>query len=168
MSYYEIPVAVYRKNQGITSRVIKSSSELVPGDIFEIPEQKLMPCDAILLNGSCIMNESMLIGESLPILKSPIPRTSIKFNPKEDKQHILYAGTHSIQVRGGLDKPALAMVISTGFGTVKGDLIRSMLYPRSTDFEFYHDSFKFIIMLTILAIIGNYPDLDAYGYRNPY
>lgn len=43
--------------------------ELVPGDIVEIPENCLMPCDFILLNGQCIMNEAMLTGESIPVIK---------------------------------------------------------------------------------------------------
>lgn len=33
----------------------------------------MMPCDALMLNGSCIMNESMLTGESIPVFKSPVP-----------------------------------------------------------------------------------------------
>lgn len=31
-----------------------------------------MPCDIILLNGSCIVNESILTGESIPILKNEL------------------------------------------------------------------------------------------------
>jgi len=32
-----------------------------------------MPCDIILLNGSVVMNEAMLTGESIPVLKSALP-----------------------------------------------------------------------------------------------
>lgn len=46
------------------------SSELVPGDIIEIPEQTLIPCDLALFSGSCIVNESMLTGESVPVIKT--------------------------------------------------------------------------------------------------
>lgn len=45
-----------------------SSLDLVPGDIIEIPEHEYMPCDIILLNGTAVMNESMLTGESVSII----------------------------------------------------------------------------------------------------
>lgn len=42
-----------------------SSSELVPGDVYEVTDPVLsqFPCDSILLSGDCIVNESMLTGE---------------------------------------------------------------------------------------------------------
>ena len=41
-----------------------SSAELVPGDIIELPRhQGLVICDAVLLTGHCILNESMLTGK---------------------------------------------------------------------------------------------------------
>lgn len=39
------------------------STNLVPGDIMLIPSNgTIMPCDAVLLSGTCIVNESMLTG----------------------------------------------------------------------------------------------------------
>jgi P-type E1-E2 ATPase len=44
-----------------------SSSELVPGDVYEVTDPVLtqFPCDSLLLSGDCIVNESMLTGKSL-------------------------------------------------------------------------------------------------------
>jgi len=41
------------------------SSELVPGDVYEVTDPALtqFPCDSILLAGDCIVNESMLTGK---------------------------------------------------------------------------------------------------------
>lgn len=45
-----------------------SSKELVPGDLIELPKhQTTLVCDAVLLTGQCILNESMLTGEILYI-----------------------------------------------------------------------------------------------------
>lgn len=43
-----------------------STSLLVPGEIIIIPKSGcVMPCDAVLLNGLCIVNEAMLTGNNL-------------------------------------------------------------------------------------------------------
>lgn len=49
------------------------SEHLVPGDVVVIPPQGcMMQCDAVLLQGNCIVNESMLTGESVPVTKTAI------------------------------------------------------------------------------------------------
>lgn len=41
-----------------------NTKDLVPGDILVIPRTGcVMPCDAILLTGNCIVNESSLTGK---------------------------------------------------------------------------------------------------------
>lgn len=46
------------------------SLQLVVGDILIIPRHGCtLQCDAVLLNGTVIVNESMLTGESVPITK---------------------------------------------------------------------------------------------------
>ncbi len=35
------------------------SNDLVPGDVFEVdPSMTVVPCDALLTNGECVINES--------------------------------------------------------------------------------------------------------------
>ena len=48
-----------------------SSKELVPGDLILLPTNGgyMMECDAVLIEGTCVVNESMLTGESIPITK---------------------------------------------------------------------------------------------------
>ena len=55
-AHYEVDVSVLRFEEGgetpkLTARNI-SSSNLVPGDIIEIPCNKKMPCDIVLLTGT--------------------------------------------------------------------------------------------------------------------
>lgn len=48
------------------------STDLVPGDLMVIPSNgTIMPCDAVLVSGTCIVNESMLTGENKNEKSSP-------------------------------------------------------------------------------------------------
>ena len=69
---------------------------MVPGDVIEIPENVTMPCDCTLLTGSCIVNESMLTGESIPVLKNNLPFTDDVYDPEVDSKFTLYGGTKVI------------------------------------------------------------------------
>ena len=55
------------------------SSELVPGDVYEVSDPALaqFPSDSLLLAGDCIVNESMLTGESVPVSKIPVTEESL-------------------------------------------------------------------------------------------
>ena len=56
-----------------------SSVELVPGDVVLLPTTGgvMMECDAVLVEGTCVVNESMLTGESIPITKVFTKRKNI-------------------------------------------------------------------------------------------
>jgi cation-transporting P-type ATPase 13A2 len=59
-----------------------------------------------------------------------------------------------VQTRSYDNKKVLAVVIRTGFSTSKGDLIRSILFPKPMGFKFYKDSLKFICFLFLVAAVG--------------
>ena len=93
MADYTCQVGVKRYGSDIKEI---NSLDLVPGDLIKIPEQTVLPCDLILLSGSCIVNESMLTGESVPVFKNSIPFTNQKFNISEDAKYVLFGGTKVI------------------------------------------------------------------------
>jgi cation-transporting ATPase 13A3/4/5 len=127
----------------------------VPGDLFELPEDNAtMPCDALLISGSVIVNESVLTGESTPIIKSHIPNSTEKFNKKKHSKYIIYSGTKIIQTRNIRGNKVMGLVISTGFNTEKGSLVRSILFPKGENFKFKVESIKYIIFMGILSNIG--------------
>jgi cation-transporting ATPase 13A3/4/5 len=161
MAEFKSYVFVYR-NQNLHNKLKIDSLELVPGDIIEVPEDENMPCDAILLNGTCIMNEAMLTGESIPVTKNALPEGSEQLFTKDEKSYILFAGTKCMQARFFNQKPVLALVTRTGFTTVKGELIRTMLFPKASNFKFYYDSFMFIGILAIMALVGFAIDLPFF------
>lgn len=43
-----------------------SSVGLVPGDVIIVQPECIMECDAVLMSGSCVVNESMLTGTYFP------------------------------------------------------------------------------------------------------
>ncbi|XP_077371234.1 polyamine-transporting ATPase 13A2 isoform X2 [Festucalex cinctus] len=134
-----------------------SSVELVPGDCICLPKDGLlMPCDAALLAGECLINEGMLTGESVPVLKTPLMDSERKYSSDTERKHTLFCGTQIIRAKGGGpgDAGAVAVVTGTGFFTAKGNLVSSILYPQPTNFRFYRDAAKFLIILGFLAFIG--------------
>lgn len=74
-----------RRNNGEFESV--SSSELVPGDVIELPRhQGTVVCDAVLLTGHCIVNESMLTGTyNLLLLKNHFCIVNNLFFQKESR-----------------------------------------------------------------------------------
>ncbi|CAK7267935.1 hypothetical protein SEPCBS119000_002800 [Sporothrix epigloea] len=146
-----------------------SSGDLVPGDVYEVSDPSLtqFPSDSLLLSGDCIVNESMLTGESVPVSKSPATNTSLRLLDlaaptilPEVAKHFLFCGTKIVRARKpqeGRDEEeavALAMVLRTGFNTTKGSLVRSMLFPKPSGFKFYRDSFRYISVMACVALVG--------------
>ena len=156
ISKYSIKVKIYQKNDSNNYEILeKDSTELVPGDIFELPEDgNAMPCDCILLSGSIIINEAMLTGESTPIMKTHLPNLKQDFDEENDIKYFLFAGTKIVQKRKENKMPVIALCYSTGFNSVKGNLIRSILYPVKGESKFEKESMKFIIFLAIVCTVG--------------
>ncbi|KAK4476206.1 hypothetical protein MN116_001418 [Schistosoma mekongi] len=151
-------VSVCRCNDKEDDFILVDSTELVPGDLIAIPSSGcLMQCDAVLLMGNCIVNESSLTGESLPITKIPLPNGQYKnasFDFRSCARHVLFSGTSVIQTRGDINKRVLAVVIRTGFMTTKGELVRSIMFPKPMKFKFTQDAFQFLGALCVVALVG--------------
>uniref|UniRef100_A0A8V5H8C7 Polyamine-transporting ATPase 13A2 n=1 Tax=Melopsittacus undulatus TaxID=13146 RepID=A0A8V5H8C7_MELUD len=152
MAKMSVGVRVHRSGG---EEMVVSSADLVPGDCISLPaDGMLVPCDAALLTGECMVNESMLTGESVPVMKTPLPAGSTIYSPEEHRRHTLFCGTQVIQAKSYVGREVLAVVTRTGFCTAKGDLISSILYPKPVSFKFYKDAVKFVLFLAVLAFIG--------------
>uniref|UniRef100_A0A5F7ZM20 Polyamine-transporting ATPase 13A2 n=1 Tax=Macaca mulatta TaxID=9544 RepID=A0A5F7ZM20_MACMU len=145
------------------------SSELVPGDCLVLPQEGgLMPCDAALVAGECMVNESSLTGESVPVLKTALPEGLGPYCAETHRRHTLFCGTLVLQARAYVGPHVLAVVTRTGFCTAKGGLVSSILHPRPINFKFYKHSMKFVAALSVLALLGTiYSIFILYRNRLP-
>uniref|UniRef100_A0A2K5MS87 ATPase cation transporting 13A2 n=1 Tax=Cercocebus atys TaxID=9531 RepID=A0A2K5MS87_CERAT len=145
------------------------SSELVPGDCLVLPQEGgLMPCDAALVAGECMVNESSLTGESVPVLKTALPEGLGPYCAETHRRHTLFCGTLILQARAYVGPHVLAVVTRTGFCTAKGGLVSSILHPRPINFKFYKHSMKFVAALSVLALLGTiYSIFILYRNRLP-
>ncbi|XP_072474976.1 probable cation-transporting ATPase 13A5 [Notamacropus eugenii] len=163
----KIRTTIHTKEEGLQEL---ESHLLVPGDILVLPGKFSLPCDAVLIDGSCIVNEGMLTGESIPVTKTPLPqvesRMPWKSHSLEDyRRHVLFCGTEVIQTKQSGPGPVRAVVLQTGFNTAKGDLVRSILYPRPLNFRLYNEAFKFIVFLAFLGVAGFFYGFGVYMYN---
>jgi len=67
------------------------NSEIVPGDVISLSSNCKVPADCILIEGSVLINESSLTGESLPIQKQRPPNEEELI--KSGKKYIIMEGT---------------------------------------------------------------------------
>uniref|UniRef100_T1KHN6 Cation-transporting ATPase n=1 Tax=Tetranychus urticae TaxID=32264 RepID=T1KHN6_TETUR len=133
----------------------KSSTELVPGDIIILAPNCsfVIECDAVLISGSCTVDESMLTGESEPISKVALTDDpNVLYSPNTHKKNTLFCGTEIIHVQSSDKIHVKALVVRTGYSTTKGELVRNILYPKPVNFQLKQDLIKCMILFFILGI----------------
>ncbi|XP_052596489.1 polyamine-transporting ATPase 13A3 isoform X6 [Peromyscus californicus insignis] len=131
--------------------------------LYSIRKQYVMLHDMVATHSTvrvsvCRVNE----GESVPVTKTNLPNPSVDvkgtgeelYSPETHKRHTLFCGTTVIQTRFYTGELVKAIVVRTGFSTSKGQLVRSILYPKPTDFKLYRDAYLFLLCLVVVAGIG--------------
>lgn len=167
-----LPTTVYRGKKWKTI----SSLELLPGDIVSIGRGKdpshVVPCDLLLLSGTVVVNEAMLTGESVPLMKEPISRISstdmgetLSVNTVH-KNHVVFGGTRILThtpaevceftpSTKSPDGGCVCFVLRTGFGTSQGKLMRTIMYSTESVSENSWEAALFILLMLVFAIAAS-------------
>lgn len=154
------------------------SDKLYPGDLVSVGRTKDdsgVACDMLLVEGTVIVNEAMLSGESTPLLKESVQLRpgDAKLEPEGlDKNSFLYGGTKVLQItHGNSDEPrpklisgikaapddgAMAVVVKTGFETSQGSLVRTMIYSTERVSANNAEALYFILFLLVFAIAASW------------
>ncbi|KAI9270803.1 hypothetical protein BDA99DRAFT_460449 [Phascolomyces articulosus] len=130
-----------------------SSGDLVPGDVFEVREKTQLPCDAVILSGTVVVNESSLTGEAMPIRKIEMNNDDSVYDMMgQGKINTLFAGTTVMQITpNSSDKSGRvrALALRTGISSEKGMLIHKILFPSPVSFIF-NEHIKLAICFLLL------------------
>lgn len=135
--------------------------DLTPGDVVTLTSSQIVPCDMFLSSGSCLVNEALLTGESIPISKNEFNKTTSD-DHTELESSLLFCGTEIFKVNSSSPSTKLpgyqsdsqykegtktveAIVVRVGFNTVKGQLLRDILYPKVELLQYEKESYKFFL-----------------------
>eukprot|EP01052_Picozoa_sp_SAG31_P001199 SAG31_NODE_40_length_31360_cov_6.751575_7_plen_1122_part_00 len=144
-----------------------------PATPISTASSDIVPCDCVLLNGSAVVNEATLTGESVPQMKD-----ALKCDTKEDEARpldidgrdrlsVLFSGTTLVNVGSPdaespkalpktPDGGALCYVLRTGFSSSQGELVQLIEFSQQSVSA---DSWEvgaalFLLLLFALAAAG--------------
>lgn len=142
LAHVDEPVMV--KRDGMWSLI--GSAGLVPQDVIRLP-QGVVPCDCVIVQGTAVVDESMLTGEPIPVQKVAVRELGVYYDPLKHKGHLLFAGSTLLEV-----SRTTCVVTAVGASTWKGKHVSMMLFPTAAQISsrFHED------MLRVAAAVGVY------------
>jgi manganese-transporting P-type ATPase len=154
-----------------------TSLDLLPGDVLSVPRssdaEDVVPCDVLILAGTAVVNEAMLTGESVPMMKEALPEQLDAADVNRplamktvDKNQVIFGGTRVLtHTPSGVtsatpatrppDCGCICYVLRTGFGSSQGTLMRTILYSTESVSANSLEAALFIVFLLCFAIAAS-------------
>mmetsp|Transcript_8122 Transcript_8122/g.27262 ORF Transcript_8122/g.27262 Transcript_8122/m.27262 type:complete len:1434 (-) Transcript_8122:544-4845(-) len=163
-------VKVYRERKWLDLNI----EELLPGDILSLArgaEDVTVPCDALILRGSVVVNEAALTGESTPQMKEALLAEGAAANEQLDVEkshrvHMLYGGTTMMQHNSpsssshpnelvAPDGGCICYCVRTGFSSSEGKLVRMIEYSQEQVLTDAKEVLALLALLLVFALIAS-------------
>ena len=156
--------------------------DLLPGDIIYLKSNDFVPCDCLILEGECIVNENSLNGSLDIFKKKSLVNNNDQFNYELNKVNILYHGMKIVKTISKLKEGYIsALCINTGPNTFKANQYSNILYlfERKIEYKKMYEIFgerrKTIIFLfliifllsIVLGIIYIFSLNVGFDFKNP-
>ena len=105
------------------------NSDLLPGDIIYLKTNDLVPCDCLILEGECIVNEDVLNGSLDIYKKTALNNNNELFSYRVNKINTLYHGMKIVKTISKLNGGYISVLcINTGPNTYKANQYSNILY----------------------------------------
>ena len=149
--------------------------EILPGDIIYLEEKDIVPCDAIILEGECVISECQTLGKIATLNKKALENNTNIFNYQANHISIIFQGMKiiKIQVKNNIKKRLVLLSINTGANTFIANQFLNLkyifeenrnyldLYKYFSGPRLYYINFAFSI-----SIIYSFVIIFSY-YKNP-
>ena len=150
--------SAYVIREGIETEI--KAELIVPGDIVVLKPggndgQIYIPCDGIILEGFCTVNESDLTGENTLVLKKEINLPKNKneyFDYLKHKNSFLFQGTKIDSLYSSQNKEELIKMLATdtGFNTYRGNMLKNW---EEQNIQFSRKIYDMMLVLILIIII---------------
>ena len=132
--------------------------DLLPGDIIYLKSDDFVPCDCLILEGECIVNENCLNGSLDIFKKKSLENNNEQFNYKINKVNILYHGMKIVKTISKLNEGYISVLcINTGPNTYKANQYSNILYlfERKKEYQKMYELLgegRLIVIILIVII----------------
>lgn len=136
--------------------------DLLPGDVIFLKENDLVPCDCLILEGECIVNESNSTGSLDIFKKTSLENSNEQFSYEMNKISILYHGMKIIKTFSKSNEGYISVLcINTGPNTYKANQYSNVLYllERKKEYREMYELFgekrkQMLIWIIIIFLVS--------------